>query len=253
MFDLWHWSGIQGAIRLFYKMEYGSEQAAQTLESFEIALSSNGMQESGKDYAINLAKRLRKMGCDKASAYMAAACAYASLAFQADTEVGYRATVLIQDSLENIELLHPAAARVVQKAKDEMLEVLTEQREQSNSPIRPNRISDAVMGGLMLFHSRLTNISPLEESSAATLGYLIGALSGVQSEIGGSMDDLTDALGAVFYTLFPEDTMAVMELGAEMKNRKEPDFMCGHKLGKAEFKEWLSGGGTPPTGLEELL
>lgn len=253
MFEMWHWAGVQGVIRNFYKMDGGSSYAAQTLESFEQALRSQNMVQTAKDYTINLAKRLRGMGCDKASAYMAAACAYAALAFQANTKIGYRATALVQDSLDNLELLHPAAARAVQKAKEDMLEALAEQQERTDSPIRPNRISDTVMGGLMLFHSDLTNIRPLEDGSAATLGYLVGALNAVHAVLGGSRDDFIDAYGAVLFTLFPEETMAVMELCVEMKNSKEPDYMYGHKLGKAEFTEWLSGDGTPPTGLQELL
>lgn len=253
MFDLWHWSGVQGVIRNFYRMSGGSGYAAQTLESFEQALISQRTFQAAKEYTINLAKRLRGMGCDKASAYMAAACAYASLAFQANTQIGHRATVLVQDSLDNLELLHPAAARVVQKAKEDMLAVLAEQQAHTDSPIRPNRISDAVMGGLMLFQSRLANIAPLDGRSVAVLGYLAGALNGVNAVLGGSKDDFADAMATVLYALFPEDVLAVLELCSEKKNSKAPDFMYGHQLGKTEFKEWLSGDGTPPTGLHELL
>lgn len=253
MFDSWHWAGIKGCIRSYYQMRQDSEYAAQTLELYEAALTTKNMSQTARSYAINLAKRLRTIGCDKASAYMAAACSYTSYAFIADPRHCSDATDILEDALENIEQFHPAAVQSLHRTKAEIDEAVGVNRQPNNSPIRSNRISKTVMAGLTLFHERISNIMQLEEGSAATLGYISGALNAVYEELGGSQDDAADAMGAVFYSLFPKETMATMELCVELKQSKEPDFKYGLKLGKKEFRSWLSGDRTPPTGLEELL
>lgn len=86
MFALWHWAGIQGVIRTYFKLNHSPEYAAKVIDILADTLAREGVESMAKDYAINLAKRFRSMGCDKASAYMAAANAYASEAFKLDPE-----------------------------------------------------------------------------------------------------------------------------------------------------------------------
>lgn len=124
MFGLWHWSGIQGFIRTYYKLNHSTVVAENLLVVCERALTASGLAQPARAYAVELSKRLRKMGCDKASAYGAAACAYCSTAFVLDPRRCEVVIPLIQDSLDNAELMHPIAVAAVVKARDEMLEAM---------------------------------------------------------------------------------------------------------------------------------
>lgn len=124
MFRLWHWAGIQGVIRNYYRLMHSSDYASMALATLADTLGQNGLESTVKDYSINIAKRMRGLGCDKASAYVVGASVYASEAFKLDPERCKFVTLFIQDSLDNEELIHPLAVVAVQKAKDEMLSVL---------------------------------------------------------------------------------------------------------------------------------
>jgi hypothetical protein len=121
MFDFWHWAGIKGVIRTYYRLNHSSAFAENVLQMCESTLLAHGLEAEVRGYAVNLAKRLRAIGCDKTSAYVAAACAYGAATFSLDTQRGKTLTLLIQDSLDNDEMLHPLAMAGVQKAKEEML------------------------------------------------------------------------------------------------------------------------------------
>jgi len=124
MFRLWHWAGIQGVIRTFYKLNHSGEYASMVLGTLTATLAQQGIESKVKDYSINIAKGLRAVGCDKASAYLAAASVYAGEAFKLDPERCKFVTLFVQDGLDNAEMMHPLAVAAFQKTKEEMLSVL---------------------------------------------------------------------------------------------------------------------------------
>lgn len=123
MFGLWHWAGIQGVIRSYYRLNQSSDIADYAVGTLTATLAGKGVEAAVREYAINLAKRFRALGCDKPSAYVAAASAYMSEAFKLDPNRCEFAPLFIQDSLDNAEMLHPLAVVAVEKAKEEMLSV----------------------------------------------------------------------------------------------------------------------------------
>lgn len=126
MFNLWHWAGIKGALRTYYKVNYSAASAEQVLQLCELTLRVHSGESQAREGSIALAKRLRSNGCDKASAYIAAACTYSAFAFALDPERCTAVTAFIQDSLDNEEILHPLAVPSLHRAKDAMLAAIAE-------------------------------------------------------------------------------------------------------------------------------
>ncbi len=126
MFKAWHWSGIRGVLRTYYKINYSAESAEQVLQLCERTLTEHGGESEAREGAIAQAKRLRSCGCDKASAYVAAACSYSAFAFALDPDRCSAITEFLQDSIDNDDLLHPLAAKAVHTAKKVMLAAIAE-------------------------------------------------------------------------------------------------------------------------------
>lgn len=126
MFKTWHWAGIRGVLRSYYKINYSAESAERVLLLCERTLTEHGGESEAREGAIAQAKRLRSCGCDKASAYVAAACSYSAFAFALDPDRCSVITAFIQDSIDNDYLLHPLAAKAVHTAKEVMVAAIAD-------------------------------------------------------------------------------------------------------------------------------
>lgn len=264
MREYWYWANITTVIESCYEDLYGNEFSEKVLEIFEAALTSKNIKNTAKDYAINLVKNLRRDGCDKHSAYVAAACIYCSNAFIANPEHCYFAIDLIREALSIEEEFPNKVVTIFYKAQENINEAADEhgyenvwdedeyEEDDAEGTIEPNRISEATIGGLLIFHEQLHSLNPFDRRSAGVLGYIVGALHGVNSVLGGKGDKGTDAALEIMHYFFPDDLDSVMGLCGNLIKDRDPYFNYTKSLGEEEFKIWLSGGELP-LGLENIL